>query len=201
MKLCTWEFFFPAESLYRDIYMQHMGQDYNPWGCLAFTSVVRREILSFRPKFVMLPVVNSIKRKFRKNWLTLHLGVFFPSWKPLQRHFHAAHGTRLQSSRMFGIHISSKERDIVFPAKVCYVISGQLYKKKVPQELTPRVVKLSMRWPKERLQTIEQGQGDQMQAPVSKDWEQFIICDYSNWKLYRYSHTSHRRFCRMPACK
>jgi hypothetical protein len=58
-----------------------------------------------------------------------------------------------------------------------------------------------MRRPKERLQTIEQGHGDQMQAQVSKDWEQFIICNYSNWKLYRYSHTSCRRFCRMPACK
>jgi eukaryotic translation initiation factor 2C len=70
---------------------------------------------------------------------------------------------------MFGIRVGSKERDIVFPAEVCYVISGQLYKKKVPQELTPRVVKFAMRRPKERLQTIEQGHGDQMQAPVSKD--------------------------------
>lgn len=70
---------------------------------------------------------------------------------------------------MFSIHIGSKKRDIVFPAKVCYVISGQLYKKKIPQELTPRVIKFSMRWLKERLQTIEQGHGDQMQAPASKD--------------------------------
>jgi len=37
---------------------------------------------------------------------------------------------------MFGIHVGSKERDIVFPAEVCYVTSGELYKKKVPQELT-----------------------------------------------------------------
>jgi len=84
----------------------------------------------------------------------------------VEKHFQLAHGYHLRYPRIFGIRVGSKEKPIVFPAEVCVVVDGQLYKKKVPQELTPKVVKFATRRPKERLQTIEQGHGDRMQAPV-----------------------------------
>jgi hypothetical protein len=91
---------------------------------------------------------------------------------------------------MFGILVGSKDRDIVFPAEVCRIVDGQIYKKvstitqlfsdiitehwcfykkKVPQESTPEVVKFATSRPERRLETITKSQqGDGMQAPVSK---------------------------------
>jgi eukaryotic translation initiation factor 2C len=69
---------------------------------------------------------------------------------------------------MFGILVGGKEKAIVFPAEVCTIIEGQIYKKKVPPESTPEVVKFATSKPDQRLATIQQGGGG-LRAPVSKD--------------------------------
>ncbi|KIM87566.1 hypothetical protein PILCRDRAFT_815121 [Piloderma croceum F 1598] len=79
-------------------------------------------------------------------------------------HFKEAHGYMLQHPLIFGILVGSKERAIVFPAEVCTVVEGQIYKKKVPQELTSHVVKFATSKPEDRLRTIKQGSG--MRAPI-----------------------------------
>jgi eukaryotic translation initiation factor 2C len=84
----------------------------------------------------------------------------------MQDHFKEAHGYALQHPLIFGILVGSKERAIVFPAEVCTVVEGQIYKKKVPQELTSHVVKFATCKPEDRLRTIQQGSG--MRAPVSE---------------------------------
>jgi eukaryotic translation initiation factor 2C len=53
-----------------------------------------------------------------------------------------------------GILVSNREKPIIFPAEVCTIISGQMYKKQVPQDMTPKVVKFASNRPQERLDTI-----------------------------------------------
>jgi eukaryotic translation initiation factor 2C len=77
---------------------------------------------------------------------------------------------------MFGIRVGSKERDIVFPGEVCHVMPGQIHKKKVPPELTPKVVKFATRKPQERLNTIKEGNGPEMQSPVGRVSQNLRAC-------------------------
>ena len=46
-----------------------------------------------------------------------------------QTHFKDAHAHQLRQPNIFGILVGSKERAIVFPAEVCTVVEGQIYKK------------------------------------------------------------------------
>ncbi len=49
---------------------------------------------------------------------------------------------------------------IIFPAEVCYILPGQLYRKKIPEELyTKDVTSFATLKPAERLQMIQGGIG------------------------------------------
>ncbi|KII88705.1 hypothetical protein PLICRDRAFT_41918 [Plicaturopsis crispa FD-325 SS-3] len=57
--------------------------------------------------------------------------------------------------KMFGVRAGRN----VFPAKLCKVLNGQFYKKKVPQDLTSNVVSFATKRPEHRLQAIQSGTG------------------------------------------
>ena len=95
---------------------------------------------------------------------------------------------------MFGILVGSKEKAIVFPAEVCTVVEGQIYKKKVPQELTPQVVKFATSAPSDRLAAIQQSGG--ARAPVSKEGRTKIQHPDN---LFRYLSILHRPSCKTRA--
>jgi hypothetical protein len=81
-----------------------------------------------------------------------------------------AYNIQLQYPRMFGIICGSKERVVVYPAELCLVEAGQFYRKKIPAELTPKVVEFATKSPEQRLHTINSGIGlgqGALQAPVS----------------------------------
>ena len=59
-------------------------------------------------------------------------------------------------------------RAIIFPTEVYMVVEGQIYKKKVPQELTSHVVKFATSKPEDWLMTIQQGSS--MRVLVSVTW-------------------------------
>lgn len=60
---------------------------------------------------------------------------------------------------------------VVYPAELCIVEAGQFYRKKVPAELTAKVVEFATKSPEQRLHTINSGIGlgqqGALQAPVS----------------------------------
>ena len=59
---------------------------------------------------------------------------------------------------IFGINISGKKNPhpSVIPAELCQVIPGQLYKRKVPEYLTAKVVEFSKIKPQDRFRKISQ---------------------------------------------
>lgn len=73
---------------------------------------------------------------------------------------------KLRHPNIFGIQVGNKDRDIVIPAELCTIPGGQIYKKKVPDELTPEVVNFATQRPDARLRMIEQKTGNAT-APVS----------------------------------
>ena len=46
-------------------------------------------------------------------------------------------------------------RDNIFPAELCTVEEGQLYRKKIPAEIAPDFLKFSTQNPADKLRTIE----------------------------------------------
>lgn len=60
---------------------------------------------------------------------------------------------------MFGVRIG---KDAVFPAEVCEVIPGQLYRKKLSPENTTQFLRFSVQKPHERLMTITNGVNGQV---------------------------------------
>ena len=73
---------------------------------------------------------------------------------------------KLRYPSIFGIQVGNRDRDIVIPAELCTVSSGQIYRKKVPDALTPKVVEFATQRPDARLRMIEQNTGNAT-APVS----------------------------------
>lgn len=69
---------------------------------------------------------------------------------------------RLRYPRVFGVRIG---RDNIFPAEVCTVEEGQLYRKKVPAEVGPDFLKFSIQRPPEKLRTIEAAISGAVGAP------------------------------------
>jgi eukaryotic translation initiation factor 2C len=59
---------------------------------------------------------------------------------------------------MFGVNISGKRNPhpSVIPAELCRVIPGQLYKRKVPEYLTAKVVEFAKIKPQDRFRKISQ---------------------------------------------
>lgn len=90
----------------------------------------------------------------------------------LQQHFREAHGISLAYRDMFGIRIGNKDRkDEVYPAELCRIVAGQIYKKKASPETTKSAVTFATKRPQERLTMITSGVnagGGTMRAPVSK---------------------------------
>jgi eukaryotic translation initiation factor 2C len=73
-------------------------------------------------------------------------------------HFQETYNIRIRFSDMFGVNISGKKNPhpSVIPAELCQVIPGQLYKRKVPEYLTAKVVEFSKIKPQDRFRKISQ---------------------------------------------
>ncbi|KAF7975299.1 hypothetical protein HWV62_10070 [Athelia sp. TMB] len=75
------------------------------------------------------------------------------------RHYKDAHGITIRYVKLFGVAAGPKDRQLVFPAEVCRVVGGQLYKKKLSPDATAKVVPLATKAPQARLDTIMNGIG------------------------------------------
>jgi len=68
-------------------------------------------------------------------------------------HFQQHHNIAIRFPAMFGVRIG---KDAVFPAEICDVIPGQLYRKKLSPEATVTFLKFSTQKPDARLRTIKE---------------------------------------------
>jgi len=73
-------------------------------------------------------------------------------------HFQETHNIRIRYPDIFGVNISGKKdpHPSVIPAELCQVIPGQLYKRKVPEYLTAKVVEFAKIKPQDRFRKIAQ---------------------------------------------
>lgn len=73
-------------------------------------------------------------------------------------HFQETYNIRIRNDDLFGVNISGKNNPhpSVIPAELCQVIPGQLYKRKVPEYLTAKVVEFSKIKPQDRFRKIAQ---------------------------------------------
>jgi eukaryotic translation initiation factor 2C len=73
-------------------------------------------------------------------------------------HFQETYNIRILHTDMFGVNISGKRNPhpSVIPAELCRVIPGQLYKRKVPEYLTAKVVEFAKIKPQDRFRKISQ---------------------------------------------
>jgi eukaryotic translation initiation factor 2C len=73
-------------------------------------------------------------------------------------HFQETYNIRIRYSDIFGINISGRKNPhpSVIPAELCEVIPGQLYKRKVPEYLTAKVVDFAKVKPQDRFRKITQ---------------------------------------------
>ncbi|KAF8162787.1 argonaute-like protein [Crassisporium funariophilum] len=77
----------------------------------------------------------------------------------VESHFWSAHSIRVLYPRIIGVHLAGKKAphpDIV-PAELCTVITGQLWRNRIPEHLTKDVVSFSTMKPQERLSKIIEG--------------------------------------------
>ncbi|KAF9484944.1 argonaute-like protein [Pholiota conissans] len=77
----------------------------------------------------------------------------------VERHFAQTYGIRLSQPQIFGVRLTGKHsqhRDVV-PAELCDIELGQLYRQKLPENLTSEMVKFSTMKPHVRLQKIMEG--------------------------------------------
>jgi eukaryotic translation initiation factor 2C len=73
-------------------------------------------------------------------------------------HFQETYNIRIRYLDIFGVNISGKKdpHPSVIPAELCQVIPGQLYKRKVPEYLTAKVVDFAKIKPQDRFRKISQ---------------------------------------------
>ena len=76
----------------------------------------------------------------------------------MKLHFQETYNIRIRYSEIFGVNISGKNNPhpSVIPAELCEVIPGQLYKRKVPEYLTAKVVDFAKIKPQDRFRKISQ---------------------------------------------
>lgn len=76
----------------------------------------------------------------------------------IKHHFQETHNIRIQYPDIFGVNISSKNNPhlSVIPAELCPVIPGQLYKRKVPEYLTAKIVDFAKIKPQDQFRKITQ---------------------------------------------
>ncbi|PPQ67563.1 hypothetical protein CVT24_002843, partial [Panaeolus cyanescens] len=72
-------------------------------------------------------------------------------------HYYRAYGYRMQHPTIIGVRFSPKdsERQVIVPLELCEVERGQLYKKKLPDAVTPEVVKFASLRPAEKRDNIK----------------------------------------------
>jgi len=73
-------------------------------------------------------------------------------------HFQETYNIRTQYPDIFGVNLSGKRNPhpSVIPAEFCQVLPGQLYKRKVPEYLTAKVVDFAKIKPQDRFRKIKQ---------------------------------------------
>ncbi|KAI0934439.1 hypothetical protein AcV5_006280 [Taiwanofungus camphoratus] len=71
----------------------------------------------------------------------------------VEAHFLQQHNRRLQYPEIFGVRLS---KTAVFPAEVCVVVPGQLYKKKLSPDDTTTFLRFATQKPEERLRLIRE---------------------------------------------
>jgi len=77
-----------------------------------------------------------------------------------QDYFYEAYNIRISNSRIVGIRLSPKSgRDDIVPLELCSIRPGQLYRRKLPEELTRDMVSFSAVKPQERYRMILQEVG------------------------------------------
>jgi eukaryotic translation initiation factor 2C len=83
---------------------------------------------------------------------------FYPILNTLKLHFQETYNIRIRYLDIFGVNISGKKdpHPSVIPAELCQVIPGQLYKRKVPEYLTAKVVDFAKIKPQDRFRKISQ---------------------------------------------
>jgi hypothetical protein len=83
---------------------------------------------------------------------------FIPLLNTLKLHFQETYNIRIRYPDIFGVNISGKKNPhpSVIPAELCQVIPGQLYKRKVPEYLTAKVVDFAKIKPQDRFRKISQ---------------------------------------------
>ncbi|KAF8968250.1 ribonuclease H-like domain-containing protein [Flammula alnicola] len=77
----------------------------------------------------------------------------------VKRYFQEAYGIRIELPQIVGVRLTGSKaahQDIV-PAELCEVEYGQLFKRKVPENITADMVKFSTIRPQERLKKITEG--------------------------------------------
>ena len=70
----------------------------------------------------------------------------------VRAHYQQTWNIRLQQPNIFGVRIG---RDAVIPAELCEVVPGQLYKKKIPADMSATFVKFATQRPDARLRSIQ----------------------------------------------
>lgn len=85
-------------------------------------------------------------------------GHSIPLLNTVKLHFQETYNIRIRYSEIFGVNISGKKNPhpSVIPAELCEVIPGQLYKRKVPEYLTAKVVDFAKIRPQDRFKKITQ---------------------------------------------
>ncbi|KAJ7261381.1 ribonuclease H-like domain-containing protein [Mycena haematopus] len=86
----------------------------------------------------------------------------------IQEHFRAAYNITLQHPGTFGVQISSRPFPVIIPAELCFVLPGQLYKKRLPPLATAAAVDFATQRPQDRMKTITGGTNAGVQSPIQE---------------------------------
>ncbi|KAG7452837.1 Piwi-domain-containing protein [Guyanagaster necrorhizus] len=119
---------------------------------------IRCRTTGSRTRFVRELVARGGRYEFEKDGHMTTVGEYFRS----------AHSTSIQFPDAFGILTSGKNAShpVVYPAELCTIVPGQLYKKRLPNHLTREAVSFATMAPDVRLKAI-MGDGDSGRGIVS----------------------------------
>ncbi|KAJ6547112.1 Piwi domain-containing protein [Mycena capillaripes] len=85
----------------------------------------------------------------------------------IQEHFRAAYNISLAHPGTFGVRLSGRNAPfpVIVPAELCFILPGQLYKKRLPSTATAAAVDFATMQPRARMDTIVGGIGG-VQSPI-----------------------------------
>lgn len=69
-------------------------------------------------------------------------------------HYLEEHNKTLSYPQIFGVRMPGKY-DVVLPAEICSIELGQMFKRKVPSDIMPKVLDFASKRPLDRLRAIE----------------------------------------------